>query len=237
MKLNEIKNLWTALGNENPMWAIMNDPACRQTPWTPDEFFETGKSQVKHMLQGFAGGGRALDFGCGIGRLTQALAEYFDSVDGVDISSSMIAEAQKLNRFPARVAYHLNVRNDLGLFSSSQYDFIDSVIVLQHMPAALQRNYIGEFLRLLKPGGAAFFQSVHTCGMRRLLPDWAVDFYRKLKYKNRAATYIPHYGIPVEDVRVIVERGGGTVVRYESAPYTSRPNRWRSDWFWVRKTG
>ena len=147
----------------------------------------------------------------------------------------MIAQAQKVNRFPGRVTYHLNDHNDLSLFPSSRYDFLISVIVLQHMPAALQRNYIGEFLRLLKPGGMAFFQAVHTCGWRKLIPDSAADFYRRLKYKNRPATYIPHYAIPVEDVRAIIRRAGCTVVKYECVPYTSRPNRWRSDSFWVKK--
>ena len=34
MNLDEIKNTWTVLGDKDPMWAIMNDPACRQDPWT-----------------------------------------------------------------------------------------------------------------------------------------------------------------------------------------------------------
>lgn len=33
---------------------------------------------------------RALDFGCGAGRLTQALAGYFEEVCGIDIAPSMI---------------------------------------------------------------------------------------------------------------------------------------------------
>lgn len=39
--------------------------------------------------------GVALDFGCGVGRLTRALAAFFDRATGVDISSSMIEEAKK----------------------------------------------------------------------------------------------------------------------------------------------
>lgn len=40
----------------------------------------------------------ALDFGCGVGRLTQALAAHFDEVTGVDISPSMIKLAKKYSR-------------------------------------------------------------------------------------------------------------------------------------------
>jgi hypothetical protein len=64
-----------------------------------------------------------------------------------------------------------------------------------------------------------------------------VEFYRKIKYKNGAIPYTPHYGIPVEEVREVIKRAGGTIAKYESAPYTSRPNRWRNDDFCVKKTG
>jgi ubiquinone/menaquinone biosynthesis C-methylase UbiE len=239
MNLDELKNMWTTLGDKDPMWAILNDPTCKQDAWTADDFFQTGRDHIKHVLQKALpqGHGKALDFGCGIGRLTQALAEHFESVDGVDISNSMIENAKKLNRFPDRVVYHLNQQNNLSIFPSNQYDFVCSVIVLQHMPAVLQRNYIGEFIRVLKPGGVVFFQSNHTSGWRKLVPDWAVEFYRKIKYKGGALPYIPHYGIPVKDVGEIVKRAGGTIVKHESAPYTSRPNRWRSDDFCVKKVG
>jgi len=40
-------------------------------------------------------GGRALDFGCGLGRLTQPLAERFDEAVGVDIAASMIEGARR----------------------------------------------------------------------------------------------------------------------------------------------
>jgi ubiquinone/menaquinone biosynthesis C-methylase UbiE len=221
------------------MWAILNDPACKQDAWTADDFFQTGRDHIKNVLQKALpeGRGKALDFGCGIGRLTQALAGHFESVDGVDISNSMIENAKKLNRFPDRVTYHLNQQDNLSLFPSNQYDFVCSVIVLQHMPSFLQRNYIGEFIRLLKPGGIVFFQCNHTRGWRSLVPDWVSEFYRKIKYKNGAIPYTPHYGIPVKDVREIIKHAGGTIVKYESAPYTSRPNRWRSDDFCVKKLG
>ena len=237
MNLNEINKNWTLLGDEDPMWAILTDPEKKGNRWAKDEFFETGRIQIKRLLHGCVptGRGKALDFGCGVGRLTQALAEHFESVDGVDISDSMIKMAQTLNRFPERVVYHLNIRENLSLFQSGQYDFVCSLIVLQHMPAALQRNYISDFLRLLTPGGVAYFQTIHTCGWRKLVPDWAADFYRKAKNKGRP--FIPLYGIPAEEVRETTKRAGGTIVKYECAPYTSRPNRFKSDDFCVKKVG
>ena len=52
--------------------------------------------------------GRCLDFGCGIGRLTQALTEFFDVCDGVDISPTMIREAQEGNGYPDRCFFWMN---------------------------------------------------------------------------------------------------------------------------------
>ena len=41
--------------------------------------------------------GRALDFGCGAGRLTRALAARFESVVGVDVADAMLDKARALN--------------------------------------------------------------------------------------------------------------------------------------------
>ena len=66
------------------------------------QFFESGKEQVDQVLQiidahlvpGFQPQ-RALDFGCGVGRLVVPLATLCQSVVGVDVSVSMLAEAKK----------------------------------------------------------------------------------------------------------------------------------------------
>jgi ubiquinone/menaquinone biosynthesis C-methylase UbiE len=239
MNLEEINKNWTSLGEQDPMWAILTDPEKVGNRWQEDEFFETGRQQIKQILSELEAAGisivrgKSLDFGCGIGRLTQAFSEHFKSVDGVDISSSMISNAQKLNRFADRAIYHLNVRNDLSLFPSNQYDFVFSWIVLQHMPRALQQNYIAEFFRLLKPGGVAYFQTIHTQGWRSCVPDWAADFYRKLKHKGKP--FIPLYGIPVESARKIIENAGGIIEKYETSSFSDQPSRFKSDIYCVRK--
>ncbi len=43
-----------------------------------------------------ANGGQVLDLGCGTGAITRPLAAMVSAVDGVDISSAMLAEAQRL---------------------------------------------------------------------------------------------------------------------------------------------
>lgn len=222
------------------MWAILTDPSKRGNRWSPEEFFESGRQDIKTILERLKSAGlpiafgRALDFGCGIGRLTQALAEKFELVDGVDISDSMIDHAIKLNRFPDRVRYHLNKRGDLSLFPSNQYDFIFTLICLQHMPRSLQRAYISEFIRLLKPGGGVlYFQAIHGYGWRACVPDWSADLYRKFKHKGQP--HIPLYGIPIEEARQQIRRAGGKVEKYDCPGFHDCKSRFKQDEYFVKK--
>jgi len=70
----------------------------------------------------------------------------------------MIDLATKYNRFPETCRYSVNVASDLGLFQDSQFDFIYSNCVLQHMEPSLALSYIREFVRVLKPGRSLVFQ-------------------------------------------------------------------------------
>lgn len=47
--------------------------------------------------------GLALDFGCSVGPLTQALARHFDRVAGADISDTVLGHARRLNALPDRL--------------------------------------------------------------------------------------------------------------------------------------
>jgi 2-polyprenyl-3-methyl-5-hydroxy-6-metoxy-1,4-benzoquinol methylase len=219
------------------MWAVLTDPSKKGNKWNKDDFFATGRQDIESALQRLQALGirltfdRALDFGCGVGRLSQALAAHFASVDGVDISTSMIDQAKALGSHCENVAFHLNVKGDLSSFPSRSYDFIYSMIALQHMPARFQRNYISDFLRLLKPHGIAFFQTIHAHGWRSLVPDAAADLYRRLKQKGKA--FIPMYGIPIRHVRSAVESCGGVIKHYEASPCGEDRSRFGGDWYVV----
>ncbi len=102
--------------------------------------------------------GRALDFGCGVGRLTQALATYFEEVVGIDIAPSMVNLAKRYNRFGSRCIYYVNDTDNLRRFSDQEFHFIYTTIVLQHMKPEYAKSYIKEFLRVLKPQGILIFQ-------------------------------------------------------------------------------
>ena len=87
------------------MWAIITWPDKKGRKWKAEEFFYTGKQEIDAVLKHTSSLGiainrrRALDFGCGVGRLTQALVAHFNHVAGVDIAASMLKMARNYNRF------------------------------------------------------------------------------------------------------------------------------------------
>ena len=106
-----------------------------------------------HCTPDFAGA--ALDFGCGVGRLTQALARRFASCVGIDISQQMIQKAESLNQY-AHCRYIANPDAHLP-FPEQTFSFIYSNIVLQHMPPQFSQQYLREFVRVLAPSGVLVF--------------------------------------------------------------------------------
>lgn len=157
------KEYWERLAQLDPLWAILSDPAKKGRGWTLEAFFETGRREISLLFYQLAQlgldprRGRALDFGCGVGRLSQALGELFDEVVGVDISPTMVRLARLANRHGTRVQYVQNDTSGLGSLTGG-FDFIYSNIVLQHIAPEQSLAYVREFFRLAAPGGVVVFQ-------------------------------------------------------------------------------
>ena len=164
MELKELQKHWNQFGKQDPLWAILTQQDKKGNKWTPEEFFESGRQEIAGVMEYvqklglLRQRGRALDFGCGVGRLTQALASYFDEVVGVDIAPSMVRLAKQYNRLCAGCAYRVNDQDNLRLFPDQEFHFIYSNIVLQHMKPEYAKSYIKKFLRVLKPEGVLIFQ-------------------------------------------------------------------------------
>lgn len=164
--LDGLRRHWDGLGRHDPMWAILSDPAKLGRGWEADEFFATGRADIAALLEYIDHDlvprglrrrwGRALDFGCGLGRLSQALARHFARVDGVDIAQSMVEQARGHDRSGGRVRYHVNLATTLP-FADASFDLVYSNIVLQHIPREPALAYIAEFVRVLVPGGLVIF--------------------------------------------------------------------------------
>jgi SAM-dependent methyltransferase len=119
---------------------------------------------------------RALDFGCGVGRVTQGLARHFERCDGVDVAASMLERARALNALGERCVFTQNAAPDLALYPDESFDLVYSGYVLQHLPPESARRYLGELVRVLAKGGLLFVQM--TCERVPPAPSLLADALR-----------------------------------------------------------
>jgi SAM-dependent methyltransferase len=234
------RSAWEDWGRVDPYWAALTAAESRGGLWDVDAFFATGEEVVATMLAQAAQferpveHGTALDFGCGPGRLTRALAPHFERTYGLDVAATMIEEAQR--RDPGSGAELLvHDRDDLSQFASRSIDFLACVLVLQHLPSreAIER-YLREFVRVLSPGGVAVIQlpvyvpppgppslrarlRVRTRTLRtlRALGISPRFLYRRLAWQPE----MPMSAIPYADTVAVIESAGGHVL--ESIPETT----------------
>ena len=165
MSLEQHKQDWERLAEVDPLWAVLTAPDQKGGAWDVDAFFATGEAEIAHVSSVLNGlgrpsalTGRALDFGCGVGRLTRALGSRYELAVGVDISEAMVAQARRLNESFPRCEFRVNAAPDLGQFETDSFDFVYSSIVLQHVPSAAEiERYVTEFLRLARPKGLVVF--------------------------------------------------------------------------------
>jgi ubiquinone/menaquinone biosynthesis C-methylase UbiE len=168
MKLARLQESWETLAQQDPMWAIISDPAKKGRKWDPAAFFQSGEAAINHLFAEIAQfnfplhRGTALDFGCGLGRLTQGICKRFAKTYGIDISPTMVAEAARYNHCGSACEYIVNDSNDLRRFDDNSFDFICSSLVLQHIWPEASKVYLAEFMRVLRPGGLIFFQLPST---------------------------------------------------------------------------
>jgi SAM-dependent methyltransferase len=160
--LDKLKNAWEGLASRDALSAILTDDSKTGGKWNLREFMATGDAEIETVISHLASIGRlpdftgtALDFGCGVGRLTQSLARRFAHCVGVDISQGMIQQAESLNQCPH--CRYLASSSPRLPFDAGSFAFLYSNIVLQHVPRALARNYLREFVRVLAPGGILVF--------------------------------------------------------------------------------
>ncbi len=229
MSLKEVQHTWEQIGRDDPLWGVLSWAGTEHGAWDIERFFAEGEHEVAQFLReadalGVAvGSGRVLDFGCGVGRLSRALADRFERVDGIDISAPMIDQAQRLVA-GERPNCSFAVSTSATLpFEDSTFDLVLSNIVLQHMPSGLASDYVAEFFRVLRRDGVAIFQipseqlhgSTSNNALIRtvmdLLPSqWRDEILRRRGPKGPRE--LPMHGTPRAKMLSQTEKRGGRVV-------------------------
>jgi ubiquinone/menaquinone biosynthesis C-methylase UbiE len=171
MLISTTRREWEDLAKLDPLWAILTDPEKQFGRWDIKDFFASGQDEIDDLMRtcGLTRGsnGKVLDFGCGVGRLSRALGQYFEEVYGVDISEEMVRLA---SAHTPSCKFLVNQTDNLRLFQDDFFDFVYSNIVLQHQrTTGLVRAYIREFIRITRPKGMIVFQLPHRLSLRQVL--------------------------------------------------------------------
>jgi SAM-dependent methyltransferase len=167
---------WEDLAQLDPLWAIASVPGRRFGGWDDEAFAASGARKAHALLRRLDELGtparreRALDFGCGAGRLTLPLADAFDEVVGLDIAPGMIERARERAAGRARARFVLGEGEDLAALGDERYDLVYAGLVLQHLPsAALALRYLAALAGRVAPGGVLVAQLAVGLSLRHRL--------------------------------------------------------------------
>ena len=230
MSLERHRQDWERLAEVDAMWAVLTAPGRKGGRWDAEEFLATGEAEIVHVLETAERLGlparreSALDFGCGVGRLTRALGKRFGHALGLDISAGMIEQARRLNEDVPACEFRVNDAPDLGSVESDSIDVVYSSIVLQHLPSPADiERYVGEFLRVGRPDGVVVF------GIPRHIPfPWSLQPRRRVyallrrvgvserwMLRKTPLTPMRMTQVPEADVRRLLDRHGAKVLHTE----------------------
>ena len=166
--LSRIGEVWTGLGETEPYWSVLSADHFRLSTFKEnrDEFYASGerdfgvaKAFLARSGKRLPEHGRCFELGCGAGRVTLALARHFDEVVAYDISKTHleIARSVVLEAGFDNVKFSLPAKTG-SLRQFGSFDFVVSLIALQHNPPPVIAFLVREICGILAPGGIAYFQ-------------------------------------------------------------------------------
>jgi SAM-dependent methyltransferase len=163
---------WVKWGRQDPYFAVITDEKYRSNKLTEaarQEFFNSGRYHVNYVLDhcrrlidpAFAPSS-ALDFGCGVGRITLPLAEQVATVVGVDVSPDMLAEARRNCEQFGLTQVELLPSDDTLSAVQGGFDLVHSCITFQHIDMARGRRLFARLIELIAPGGLGAIQITYA---------------------------------------------------------------------------
>jgi len=144
----EMYDWWDGAAKCNALTAILSS----KERWDIDEFFKSGEPWLEgcialaNLANVKLGGEIALDFGCGVGRMTRALLKLYKRAIGIDISDEMIRLARSYaNSLPLEF---LQVAQAPLPLADRSVDLSYSTIVIQHIPSPHNLIIVDELFRV-----------------------------------------------------------------------------------------
>jgi 2-polyprenyl-3-methyl-5-hydroxy-6-metoxy-1,4-benzoquinol methylase len=155
--IEKMRREWDERARENHRHYIVNS----RLDWSDEDFAASGDGTVSHYVLTDMGNVcqekspaemKVLDFGCGAGRVTRALAKVFGEVHGVDISGEMVSIARNALAGVSNVRIHQSNGADLDVLGDAVFDFAFAFSVFHHIPGkAAIAGCIAEVGKHLRP--------------------------------------------------------------------------------------
>ena len=174
---DHVAGTWSRLGETEPHWSVLTQEQFRAQSLGDAQrarFYESGLHEMQRLNAWLRRAGIpprpdavCAEYGCGVARVTHALARQHARVVAFDVSAPhlRLARAHVQAEGLAHVEF-VHVTGRASLDALRDIDVFYSVIALQHSPPPIILDVLTRAFAALRPGGYAFFQ----------LPTYARDY-------------------------------------------------------------
>jgi 2-polyprenyl-3-methyl-5-hydroxy-6-metoxy-1,4-benzoquinol methylase len=240
--LLHIEKIWSDYGKNEAHWSVLTHDAFLKKNLDQDNveiFYATGKDtmlQVENTLRRCGewdslGRKNCMEYGCGVGRVSFQLAKHFESVTALDISQGHIELAQqRADTSDVKNIIFKKINTLDSLTPESKYDFIFSIIVLQHNPPPIIALIIERFFKQLKSDGIAMFQvPVQIAGY-----SFSIDDYVAKMHKEKT---MEMHMLPQNVIFEIARKNNCYPLEVHNDGWTGSPEKYVSQSFVFKKMG
>lgn len=177
-----VENTWSVLGQDDAYWSVITFDKFRKDVLEDhrDAFFQMGDGNIAWVEAALNRVGTtltdletAMDFGCGVGRLSLPLAERVGHVLGVDISAAHLREAKSnIETFDRQNIETRKIGSVKEIQDLGSFDLVISIIVLQHNPPPVMREILKALCARVRSGGFLYIQvPTYRPGYRYIAAD------------------------------------------------------------------
>ncbi len=182
---------WREVARKEPYWGVISVDRFKGRSLKDGDlkpFFQSGEAYleqvlalVRRLLDPKFEIRRALDFGCGVGRLTIPIARASKSdVVGVDVAPEMLRLCEEHARAAGVRNLTLALSDDELVKVTGVFNFVNSYIVLQHVPPERGLAILSRLLSKIETNGVASIQLTYAKA-RKLLKheEGRAEYYRR----------------------------------------------------------
>jgi ubiquinone/menaquinone biosynthesis C-methylase UbiE len=169
---------------------------------------------VELLREHGTGAKKALEIGCGGGRITAEGVKVFDHVSAADVSGEMLRKAQE-SVAANNVSFHRLDGFTLHEFGDASIDFVFSHDVFVHFSSLQVYPYLREIDRVLRPGGRALVSFYDLTKSWHMFDEVSLQYW-----KNRR--FPPHMRLHFtteETLRKLITEAGMEVTLMDSREF------------------